>query len=53
MSNMESRLNRKKKKPQSNAGVQPAKGQAATKGQVATEDPDPVENQANMTSSPA
>ena len=43
---MESQLNQRKRSHNLVQG-QPAKGQAATKGQVATGDPDPVANQAN------
>ena len=43
---MESRLNQRKRSHNLVQG-QPAKGQAATKGQVATGDLDPVANQAN------
>ena len=46
MSNMESQLNRRKRSHNLVQGKL-AKGQAATKGQVATGDPDPVANPAN------
>ena len=46
MSNMESQPNQRRRSHNLVQG-QPAKGQAATKGQVATGDPDQVENHAN------
>ena len=46
MSNMESQLNQRKRS-HNLVQEQLARGQAVTKGQVATGDPDPVANQAN------